>query len=41
MVIDGNDLMVLSRSGNEKAKSPHDGNMITLHRVENFRNLVY
>ena len=41
MVIDGDDLRILSRSGNTKAKSAHDGNMITFHTVENFRNLVY
>ena len=41
MVIDGEDLCILSRSGDEKAKSAHDGNMITFHRINNFRNLVY
>ncbi|MFW5981421.1 MAG: WD40/YVTN/BNR-like repeat-containing protein [bacterium] len=41
MVIDGEDLCVLSRSGDKKAKSAHDGNLITFHRIYNFRNLVY
>lgn len=41
MAIDGDDLVVLSRSGDECAKSPHDGNLITFHRIENFRGLVY
>jgi hypothetical protein len=41
MAIDGDDLVVLSRSGDERAKSAHDGNLITFHRVKNFRDLVY
>ncbi|HEX2948186.1 MAG TPA: sialidase family protein [Armatimonadota bacterium] len=41
MVCDGDDLVVLSRSGDAQAKSPHDGNRITFHRVRNFRALVY
>ncbi len=41
MAIDGNDLVVLSRSGDERAKTPHDGNLITFHRVRDFRTLVY
>ncbi|MCK5738844.1 exo-alpha-sialidase, partial [bacterium] len=41
MIIDGKDLRILSRSGNSHAKSAHDGNMITFHTVENFRDLVY
>jgi hypothetical protein len=41
MVIDGENLYVVSRSGNKKAKNPHDVNMITFHCVENFRKLVY
>lgn len=36
----GDDLLVLSRSGDSKAKNCHDTNMITLHKVENFRDLV-
>ncbi len=41
MVFDGDDLLVLSRSGDERAKSAHDGNLITFHRVKDFRDLVY
>lgn len=41
MDIHGDDIVVLSRSGDERAKSAHDGNLITFHRVKNFRELVY
>lgn len=41
MDIDGEDLIILSRSGDEDAYSAHDGNLITLHRVRQFRKLVY
>jgi len=41
MAIDGNDLVILSRSGDEEAHSAHETNMITFHRVKNFRNLIY
>lgn len=41
MDIDGEDLVILSRSGDERAKSAHDGNLITFHRVRQFRSLVY
>ena len=41
MVIDGDDLHVLSRSGDERACSAHNGNLITFHTVKGFRNLVY
>lgn len=41
MDIDGDDLVVLSRSGDERAQSGHNGNLITFHRVKNFRDLVY
>ncbi len=41
MIIDGNDLHILSRSGDENAKSAHDGNLITFHTVEDFRALAY
>lgn len=41
MAIDGNDLVVLSRSGDHRAKRSHDGNLITFHRINNFRQLVY
>ena len=41
MVIDGENICVLSRSGDSRAKSAHDGNLITFHTVRNFRSLVY
>ncbi len=41
MVIDDEDLHVLSRSGDEQAKNAHDGNLITLHTIPNFRKLLY
>ena len=41
MAVDGDDLVIASRSGDEKAKSAHDGNLITFHRVRDFRGLVY
>lgn len=41
MDFDGDDLIILSRSGDEKAQSAHNGNLITFHRVKNFRDLVY
>jgi hypothetical protein len=41
MDIDGEDLVILSRSGDARAKSAHDGNLITFHRVKSFRSLVY
>jgi len=41
MAIDGDDLQVVSRSGDERAKSAHDGNLVSLHTVRDFRELVY
>jgi len=41
MDIDGDDLVILSRSGDARAESAHNGNLATFHRVKNFRNLVY
>tara|TARA_R110001592_G_scaffold34561_3_gene118767 strand:- start:433 stop:789 length:357 start_codon:yes stop_codon:yes gene_type:complete len=41
MVIDGDDLRILSRSGDERAKDSHNGNLITFHSVADFRKLVY
>ncbi len=41
MVIQDNDLHLLSRSGNPAAKSAHDGNLITFHSVREFRRLIY
>lgn len=41
MVVDGEDLQVLSRSGDSRALTAHDGNLITLHTVRDFRSLSY
>ena len=41
MVIDGDDLHVLSRSGDEQAHTAHDTNIITFHTIKSFRGLVY
>ncbi len=41
MVLDGDDLLIVSRSGDEKARTAHDGNIVTFHRVKDFRKLVY
>ena len=41
MVIDGDELLILSRSGDEQARSAHNGNILTLHRVADFRSLIY
>jgi hypothetical protein len=41
MKTDGDDLVIRSRNGYERAKSAHDGNLITFHRVRGFRDLVY
>jgi hypothetical protein len=41
MAFDGENLCVVSRSGDSRAKNAHDGNLITFHTVKNFRELVY
>jgi hypothetical protein len=41
MAIDRDDLVILCRSGDEYASDPQYTNLITFHRVTNFRNLVY
>jgi len=41
LIIRGNDLLLLNRSGDEQAHSAHHGNLITLHRIKNFRELIY
>ena len=41
MIIDGEDLCIVSRSGDERARTAHDGNIVTFHRVRDFRSLVY
>lgn len=41
MVVDGDDLQVLSRSGDTRAATAHNGNLITFHTVRQFRQLAY
>lgn len=41
MVTRGDDLFILSRSGDQHASSAHDTNLITFHTVRDFRKLVY
>lgn len=41
MAIKGNDLLIVSRSGDKDSKDAHNGNIITFHKVNNFRELVY
>lgn len=41
MAVDGEDLHVLSRSGDHRAASAHNGNFISFHTVKDFRSLVY
>ena len=41
MAFDGEDLVIVSRSGDERAASAHNGNFVSFHRVRNFRDLVY
>lgn len=41
MCIKGDDLCILSRSGDQHARCPHNGNIITFHEIRNFRELVY
>ena len=37
LLFDGDDLLIFARSGDCRAKNLHDGNLLTLHRVKNFR----
>ncbi len=41
MVIDGDDIHLLSRSGDSDSRSAHNSNLITFHTIKNFRDLVY
>ncbi len=41
MAIDGEDLVLVSRSGDEQAHNPHNTDMVTFHRIREFRSLVY
>lgn len=37
MLIDGEDLLVVCRSGDARANSAHNTNLVTLHRIQDFR----
>ncbi|CAN7743792.1 sialidase family protein [Mesorhizobium sp. LjNodule214] len=41
MAVDGDDLLVLCRSADDEGRDPQYANLITFHRVKEFRNLVY
>lgn len=41
MTISGENLIILSRSGDKDSFSAHNTNMITVHKVEDFRSLIY
>ena len=41
MAIDGDDLYCVSRSGDKEASNAHNVNMITFHKIEDFRSLIY
>lgn len=41
MIIHGDDLLIVSRSGDERARNSHDGNLVTFHRVKDFKDLIY
>ncbi|ESX84753.1 sialidase family protein [Mesorhizobium sp. LNJC405B00] len=41
MAVDGDDLLVLCRSGDDEGRDPQYSNLITFHHVKDFRNLVY
>jgi hypothetical protein len=41
MAVQDDDLIILSRSGNERAKNAHDGNLVSFHRIPDFRSLAY
>ncbi|MER9559173.1 sialidase family protein [Mesorhizobium sp. M0323] len=41
MAVDRDDLLVLCRSGDDEGRDPQYTNLITFHRVKEFRNLVY
>ena len=41
MAVQGDDLIFVSRSGDQDTESAHNCNVVTFHRIENFRSLVY
>lgn len=40
LLVDGDNLLILSRSGDGQARCAHNGNLVTLHAVKNFRTLA-
>ena len=41
LLISGDDLLIASRSGSENSSTAHNVELFTLHRVKDFRKLVY
>ncbi len=41
MAVDGDDLLIVSRSGDDKAESAHNTNFVSFHKVKDFRKLIY
>ena len=41
MAISGENLIILSRSGDQDSFNAHCTNMITVHKIHDFRNLIY
>lgn len=41
MLIKGDDLYIVSRSGDERSLNAHDTNLLTFHVVKGFRKLIY
>ena len=41
MIIHGDDILIVSRSGDERARNAHDGDLVTFHKVKDFRKLIY
>ena len=41
LAVSGNDLLIFCQSGDKEAKSAHNGNLLTLHRVKDFRSMIY
>lgn len=39
--VDGKDLLVVTRCGTEESRSNHDNNILSFHRVKDFRDLAY
>lgn len=41
LTVDGDDLLVVTRCGTEESNTLHDNNILSFHRIEKFRELVY